>query len=162
VAEPITARIADNVMSALLLIDGTAPYYNTLGANNLLLADASVIEPENGPHPFVVVASPGSVHSQDDGLFAGGDNFQDEFMSLAIEAFITARTNVHRDLRRLEHDIRTALWQDPTRGSLALHTLHEETTLIYPLTNEGLSLVRLTFAIQFQLKLSDLTATIGT
>ena len=156
--EPIQEQILADLETSITAIGG-GTYYNTLTANNVVRADGAAIEAENGPFPFVVIA--GLDSRPLDELFAGAETYVDELIEVQVLGFIASRTDVHRDLRRLEHDIRKAIWTDPTRNGLAVVTMWRGTELFYPLNNESLAQVIVHLDVQYQVQLSDLTATIG-
>ena len=156
-AEPKSELILQNVDQALLAIDGNAPFYNAIGENNYRRANVVLTDTDQGPYPFIAVAVTGASLQGD--TSAGADTNVFEEMEIEVGCWIGSQTNVHRDLRRAEADIRHALWLDPYRGGLAHNTWWTQTELLYPLNNEDHALVVVHFTIPYEVTLSDLTAT---
>lgn len=159
--ETIREQILQNVETSLLLADGGSSgsdYFFDIGTGHVHRADVSMTQIETGPFPLLAIAG---VESREvSGAGTAGDAHWIEEMDLEIGGWIADQTNVDRDLSRLEHDIRRALWTDPYRGGLAIITLWNRTEIVHPLTTEDRALVVCYFTVRYEVKLSDLTSTI--
>jgi hypothetical protein len=161
VPETIQEQILQDLDAAILSIDADATgstYFNTIGANQYVRADSAVVEAENGPFPFVVLAAMESKPEGDS--FAGAETYIMKRLDFELHGHIQTQTNVQRDLARLEYDLWTAIWEDPTRGGLATRTWFDGVEYFYPLTTEGYAQIVMHCFVIFENKLSDLTSTI--
>lgn len=161
-SEPIQERILQDVVTALQLADGDATgseYFFEIGSNQVHRAEVSETQIGAGPYPLIEVADVASEALT--GTEAGNDTYWNEDMRIQVTAWPgDSSSNLDLYLRRLEHDIRKALWTDYTRGGLALHTLWERTDIYHPLIEEDKAFVAVFFVIRYEVKLSDLTSTI--
>ncbi len=155
-AEPLQEQLLTSVETALGEIDGEAPYF--WRARTVKFADIGPSDLADGPFPLVYVGGITSAPIGDSS--AAADTYVMERMDVEIVGHVGATTNPRLDLRRLEHDIRTALWADPTRDGLAILSWWEGTSITAPTGQPALSLVAVRFAFQYEVKLSDLTSTI--
>lgn len=159
--EPIPEQILANIATTITSIDASAsgsPYFFTIGVNQFLRADSLVVEIENGPFPFVTLT--GTVVNVESSHTQANYDHVNERVRFSVMGALETQTNVQRDLHRLSHDIRTALWADPTRGGLARLTWVESVEFFYSPTVEGHAQCFVEGFVEFESKLSDLTSTI--
>jgi len=159
--EPVAEEIVADIVSTLGSIAAGAEYYHTIAPNAVKRFNGAY--PHLTQHPAAVVIDLGS--DSDTDLSEATRDIHTEVLRLQVDFWIEARTNVATELRRVEHDVKKALWADVQRGTNSTHggknaimTLFERATPFFsPDAGSPLALLELGVMVHYRTDSDDPT-----